>query len=480
MLGVSSSPDVPVGVRATSISSSANLAEISSVPGSKLSAGASTSVSAINNPVRHKSSSASFGSDKAATLHSSNIVDLSHVSSELASNVDLGVNSKSISIASGTNLSVNLPGSNSSQASFSLNLGPLTVRGLVNPTEPTIELSPRFNSHSVVSEPQGNIKPFDIPDTKAQGQEADHNIRERGTFSPDSSPEEEREPIFTPFAGDEQVVSADIADAQEADAKRDAIVLLEQQLLQELSSRDAEVKAHEQAHSTVGGNLAQSPQFSYENGSDGRRYAVDGEVQIDISVVAGDPLATVNKMKKVYAAAMAPTNPSMADIRVASEALKKLNDAKALLVDVRQEKPLSLDEMKPLISAQSAIQGVVIPEPHRPQVFGEVDEDGVISSSLVDSPSSLDDIFTVSPLIELINEQIPSSPDPTSESNTESSAESAPVESPTGTLSFGAERIAKHYAANAFTEDVYPRADPLFMDKEVSNANFNFSVNALV
>ena len=461
MLGVRFSPDVPVGHRTTPISPSASSAE-GSVPGTKFSAAPSTPISPTNVSVRNKPSSASLGSDKATTLHSSNIVDLSRVSSDLVSDVNLALDLKSISSASDTNLSVNLSGANSSQTSFSLNLGPLTVRGLVNPTEQATDLSPRFNSHSVVSEPQGSIKPFDTPVTKAQGQEIDHNMQERGGGSPDGSAEEGMEPIFPPFAGDDSVVSADEGDAQKADAKRDAIALLEQQLLKELSSRDAEVKAHEQAHSTVGGNLAQSPQFSYEKGSDGRRYAVNGEVQIDISVVAGDPLATVNKMKKVYAAAMAPTNPSMADIRVASEALKKLNDAKAQLVDVRQEKPLSLDEMKPLISAQSAIKGVVFHEPHKPQVFGEVDEDGAISSSLVDSPSPLDDVFTVSPLIELINEQIPSSADPISESSTESSTESAPVELSTGTLSFGSERIAKYYAANAFTEDVYPKADSLY------------------
>ncbi|MCL1063093.1 hypothetical protein MK852_13260 [Shewanella benthica] len=269
-----------------------------------------------------------------------------------------------------------------------------------------------------MSDPLPDIKPFDTPDTKPQGQQAHNNMQDRGG----GSAEEEMEPIFTPFAAVGRLVNADEGDAQEVDAKQDAIALLEQQLLQELSSRDAEVKAHEQSHSTVGGNLAQSPQFSYEKGSDGRRYAVDGEVLIDISVVAGDPLATVNKMKKVYAAAMAPINPSMADIRVASEALKNLNDAKAQLVDV----------------------------------------------------------FTVSPSIELINQQIPTSPDPTSESNTESSSESAPFGRPTGTLSFGSERIAKHYAANAFTEDVYPKADSLFVDNNVSNVNITLSVNALV
>lgn len=102
--------------------------------------------------------------------------------------------SQSISRASDTNLSVNLSGSNSSLPSFSLNLGPLTVSGLVSPKEQAIDLSPRFNSHSVVSDPQPDINPFDTP-TKPQGQQAHHNMQDRGG----GSPEEEMEPIFTPF-----------------------------------------------------------------------------------------------------------------------------------------------------------------------------------------------------------------------------------------------------------------------------------------
>ena len=77
-----------------------------------------------------------------------------------------------------------------------------------------------------------------------------------------------------------------------------------------------------------------------------------------------------------------------------------------------------------------------------------------------DAKAQFVDVFTVSPLIELINEQIPSSSDSTSELSTESAP--APVELPTSTLSFGSERIAKHYAANAFIEDVSPKTGSLY------------------
>ncbi|MEL4427698.1 putative metalloprotease CJM1_0395 family protein [Shewanella indica] len=95
-----------------------------------------------------------------------------------------------------------------------------------------------------------------------------------------------------------------------------------------LMKRDTQVRSHEQAHAAVGGIHAGQPAFEFEKGSDGKRYAVEGEVQIDVSVVNGDPLATMAKMKQVYAAAMAPVDPSMADIRVAAEAMRKYNQAR--------------------------------------------------------------------------------------------------------------------------------------------------------
>lgn len=95
-----------------------------------------------------------------------------------------------------------------------------------------------------------------------------------------------------------------------------------------LMKRDTQVRSHEQAHAAVGGIHVGQPAFEFEKGPDGKRYAVEGEVQIDVSVVNGDPLATMAKMKQVYAAAMAPVDPSMADIRVAAEAMRKYNQAR--------------------------------------------------------------------------------------------------------------------------------------------------------
>lgn len=106
----------------------------------------------------------------------------------------------------------------------------------------------------------------------------------------------------------------------------------EQQEIKELQARDQEVRAHEQAHAVTGGRYAGSPSYEYQQGPDGKRYAVGGEVQIDIAPVSGDPRATIQKMQQVKAAALAPAEPSSADRRIAAEASQRLLQAQAEVV----------------------------------------------------------------------------------------------------------------------------------------------------
>jgi hypothetical protein len=102
----------------------------------------------------------------------------------------------------------------------------------------------------------------------------------------------------------------------------------EQQQITELKQRDAEVRAHEQAHASLGGQYASSPQYEYERGPDGRRYAVGGEVSIDISE-ASTPEETIRKAQQVKAAALAPAEPSAQDLRVATEATQITLEARS-------------------------------------------------------------------------------------------------------------------------------------------------------
>lgn len=101
----------------------------------------------------------------------------------------------------------------------------------------------------------------------------------------------------------------------------------EQSEVNDLKTRDEEVRVHEQAHAATGGQYAGSPSYSYEQGPDGKRYITDGEVQIDVSPIPNDPQATIDKMRQVYRAALAPAEPSAADRSVANEAQQNIAEA---------------------------------------------------------------------------------------------------------------------------------------------------------
>ncbi len=109
---------------------------------------------------------------------------------------------------------------------------------------------------------------------------------------------------------------------------------LEHQEVQELKLRDQEVRTHEAAHAAVGGQYAGAPTLEYETGPDGKRYAVAGEVNIDLSKIAGDPQETIAKMEQIQAAALAPAQPSAQDRRVAARAAQIAAQAR---MDLRTE-----------------------------------------------------------------------------------------------------------------------------------------------
>ena len=111
---------------------------------------------------------------------------------------------------------------------------------------------------------------------------------------------------------------------QESDLNAD-----EKQQVEQLKSRDREVRAHEAAHKAAAGSLARGgASFEFENGPDGRRYAVGGEVSIDTSKVSGDPQATINKARTIRAAANAPAQPSGQDRSVAAQATQMETEAR--------------------------------------------------------------------------------------------------------------------------------------------------------
>jgi hypothetical protein len=98
------------------------------------------------------------------------------------------------------------------------------------------------------------------------------------------------------------------------------IELAELKVVQQLASRDREVRAHEQTHAAIGGNFAGAPTYDFTSGPDGQMYATSGKVSIDTSAVENDPRATLEKAQVIIRAALSVSDPSTADRQIAAEA----------------------------------------------------------------------------------------------------------------------------------------------------------------
>jgi len=174
--------------------------------------------------------------------------------------------------------------------------------------------------------------------------------REEEPSSSDQQSASEQQSSSDQESAPEQQPSAEQQSAQSEQTEQQAQA--EQQELRELQARDQEVRTHEQAHATVGGRYAGTPSYEYQQGPDGRRYAVGGEVQIDLAPVASDPQATIQKMQQVKAAALAPAEPSSADRSIAAEATNRLLQAQAELIAEKSQQIRAASS--PAIAANSA------------------------------------------------------------------------------------------------------------------------------
>lgn len=141
--------------------------------------------------------------------------------------------------------------------------------------------------------------------------------------------------------------------ASEAENSRSEVQFTddELQMIRQLESRDREVRAHEQAHKSVGGQYTGAISYTYQRGPDGVNYAIGGEVSISVSPVQGDPQATIEKADTVRRAALAPAEPSAQDRSVAAqatqlkaEALSELNQQQAEEAAARREEDTASQE----------------------------------------------------------------------------------------------------------------------------------------
>lgn len=203
----------------------------------------------------------------------------------------------------------------------------------------TIELSPA--ARQLAQQKPGNINtPADeasryVPGSAQNETAAPQNQGARGEDgNADTTANNSATEATEPNASGEEGQSEASASGATSGMSPSDLPPAEQQEVQELKQRDQEVRTHEAAHAAVGGQYAGAPSLEYETGPDGKRYAVSGEVSIDLGKVKGDPQGTIDKMEQVQAAAMAPAQPSAQDRRVAARAAQIAAQAR---MDLRME-----------------------------------------------------------------------------------------------------------------------------------------------
>jgi SprA-related family len=112
----------------------------------------------------------------------------------------------------------------------------------------------------------------------------------------------------------------------------------EEQVVHKLQARDTAVRAHEAAHMAAAGGLGGGASYSYETGPDGQRYAVGGEVPVQLAS-GRTPDETIRNAQTVRAAALAPADPSAQDMAVAAQASQMEAQARQQKAAQQREAP---------------------------------------------------------------------------------------------------------------------------------------------
>lgn len=140
------------------------------------------------------------------------------------------------------------------------------------------------------------------------------------------------------------------------------------QMIGELQKRDAEVRAHEAAHLAAAGPYAKGgPSFTYQQGPDGKSYAIGGSVDVDTSAES-TPQETLQKAQVIRNAAMAPANPSAQDIAVAAKASQMAADAQRQIIEQtselnKEEQNSPQRDVEPVSTGQGASDGGAVESP---------------------------------------------------------------------------------------------------------------------
>lgn len=157
----------------------------------------------------------------------------------------------------------------------------------------------------------------------------------------------EDDPLRKTKTSDEKKLAKEEEEKKNQDKLKSAneLSIDERRLVQDLQSRDTEVRAHEAAHQGAGGGMTGGASYTYQQGPDGRMYAIGGEVSISIQS-GSTPQEAVRNAQQAIAAAMAPSDPSGQDFAVASSAMVMLMKAQQQLAKEMQQEMLGKEVYK--------------------------------------------------------------------------------------------------------------------------------------
>ena len=144
----------------------------------------------------------------------------------------------------------------------------------------------------------------------------------------ENGPGEEEEENFNRRRGDEGGVILQLSEearnagtlqSGETGENAQGLTPEEEDLVNRLRQRDAEVRRHELSHASALGADAGIVRYTYQIGPDGRAYAIGGSTEVDMGPESTDA-ATRAKAQRVRMAAMGVSDPSTADASVAAQA----------------------------------------------------------------------------------------------------------------------------------------------------------------
>lgn len=187
----------------------------------------------------------------------------------------------------------------------------------------------QFGNISIEDAAKEVVKSQELPDENAAPAENDaDNDEEKVKTDPEDKDDKNKHKVGK--ENDKKANGEELSDEEQAEVQR-------------LKERDQEVRTHEKAHQSAGGQYASAPVYEYEKGPDGKDYATGGHVNIDTSKES-DPDKTIEKMRVVIKAAKAPAQPSGQDMKVAAEAQQTLNEAQMEKAKKQQEEMKSSEK----------------------------------------------------------------------------------------------------------------------------------------